>query len=210
MRFSPFAEPLTRKRRYVNTPRTWIPAELVTAGMMNTLRDNLFEVEAGTAEMQKVTVVGRSSAALASDLSVASKLKIGYDTTLDSLVVSKNGGTYSPIGGGSASDKVPLTIAANVLTIDITADDWFVFTMNANITTTTIVGAPSTGKAKSFVLDVVGNGTAYTWAWFTSTVKWPNNIVPSRTTTAGKMDRYVFAVDDAGVVTGSVAGQVYL
>jgi hypothetical protein len=84
--------------------------------------------------------------------------------------------------------------------------------MNANITTTTIVAPPAaaSGKIKAFALDVIGNGTAYTWAWFTSTVKWPSNIVPPRTSTNGKMDRFVFAVDDAGVVTGMVSGQVYL
>ena len=40
-----FAEPLTRHRRYITAVRTWTPGELVTAGMMNTIRDLFLEIE---------------------------------------------------------------------------------------------------------------------------------------------------------------------
>lgn len=88
---------------YVNAPRTWIPGELVTSGMMNSLRDLFLEIEAGTADYQKLNIVGRTSAALASDLSVAGKAKVAYDTTQGSLVASINGAAYGSLGGGSGS-----------------------------------------------------------------------------------------------------------
>ena len=52
---NPWLEPLTRRRRYTVAPRTWVPGELVTAGMMNTLRDQLLEIEAGTAAIKGTT-----------------------------------------------------------------------------------------------------------------------------------------------------------
>jgi len=52
---NPWLEPLTRRRRYTVAPRTWVPGELVTAGMMNTLRDQLLQIEAGTAAISGTT-----------------------------------------------------------------------------------------------------------------------------------------------------------
>lgn len=46
----PFAEPLTRNRNYTTAPRTWVAGELVTASMMNSLRDLFLELEAGTSD----------------------------------------------------------------------------------------------------------------------------------------------------------------
>ena len=40
-----FAEPLTRHRHYLTAVRTWTPGELVTAGMMNSIRDLFLEIE---------------------------------------------------------------------------------------------------------------------------------------------------------------------
>jgi hypothetical protein len=43
-----FAEPLTRRRNYITAVRTWVPGELVTASMMNTIRDLFLEIETGS------------------------------------------------------------------------------------------------------------------------------------------------------------------
>jgi hypothetical protein len=99
--FNPFAQPLTRHRRYVTAPRNWVPGEMVTSNMMNTIRDNLLEIEAGTADLQKSRFVGRTSVALALDLAPAGKAQLAYDTNLGSLVASLDGGPYDVIGGGS-------------------------------------------------------------------------------------------------------------
>lgn len=85
---------------YLVAPRTWIPGELVTSGMMNTLRDLFLEIEAGTANLQKVDLVGRTSSALGSDLSAAGHAKLALDSTTGNVVASVNGSVYIPLGGG--------------------------------------------------------------------------------------------------------------
>lgn len=96
---------------YVNTPRTWVAGELVTASMMNTLRDLFLEIEAGTAEMVKATLLGKTSAQLTSLLSASGRAAIAYDTTLASIVASKGGGAYEPIGGGDFHPSNAVAIA---------------------------------------------------------------------------------------------------
>jgi hypothetical protein len=92
---------------YVTAPRTWVAGELVTAGMMNTLRDLFLEIEAGTAEMNKVTLEGRSSAQLAAALSVADQAAIAFDKDLDRLVASLNGGAFAGLTAGVHDFPIP-------------------------------------------------------------------------------------------------------
>lgn len=182
-----------------SAPKTWIAGAVLPASELNThLRDQLLELRGG----------GLSLPSQAADDFI-------YADTDDQLgrLAAESG---SPFYNGSAwvikrDVREDLTIAANVLTVDLATKDWFRFTRDANITTMTINNIPATGRYVSFVLDVVGNGSSFTWAWFTATVKWPNGIVPSITTTNGKMDRYIFATYDNGTTWfGSVVGQVYL
>jgi len=81
--------------------------------------------------------------------------------------------------------NVAPAITSNVLTIDLTAGTVFETTVNANITTFTISGAPS-GTA-SFLLKLTANGTGYTQAW--GDVMWANGgIAPVLSTTNGAID----------------------
>lgn len=88
---------------YVDEPRTWIPGELVTSGMMNSLRDLFLEIEAGTAQHQKATFVGKTSAQLDSMRSATSEAALAYDTDLDALVRSLGGGSFEAL----INDVVP-------------------------------------------------------------------------------------------------------
>lgn len=99
---------------YIVAPRTWVPGELVTSNMMNTLRDLFLEIEAGTADMLKVLLTGRTTAALSGDLSPASHATFAYDSTLDKLVASINGGAYSVVNPDFAYSEVALTDGATV------------------------------------------------------------------------------------------------
>jgi len=65
--------------------------------MMNTLRDLFLEVEAGTAEMQKITIVGRTNSSLGSDLSDSGQLALGYSTDFDALVASMETGAFQKV-----------------------------------------------------------------------------------------------------------------
>lgn len=110
--------------------------------------------------------------------------------------------------------KTDLTISSNTLTVDLDSGagvDVFKFTLNANVTTMTINNIPASGKVGSFVLVMTANGTGYTWAWLTSTVKWPGGVAPTMTTTNNKADIFSFFTYDGGSTwIGSVIGQVYL
>lgn len=180
-------------------PRTYIAGEVHAASTLNTdHRDNILALRGGGLAIP----------------SQAAKDFIYADTTtqLGRLAAASGVPFYNAAAWVMKRDtRTDLTIATNVLTVDLAANDWFRFTRDANITTMTISNIPATGRYVSFVLDVVGNGTGYTWTWFTSTVKWPNNIVPTITTTNAKLDRYIFATYDGGTTWfGSVVGQVYL
>ncbi len=98
-RLSPLGERL-ETRQYTTAPRTWVAGELVTAGMMNTIRDLFLELEAGTATFTKGTFAGNTTAALASMLSAATKACIAYDSTQNVFVASYNGAAYEALGGG--------------------------------------------------------------------------------------------------------------
>jgi hypothetical protein len=101
-------------------------------------------------------------------------------------------------------------ITSNVLTINLAANNVFAFTLNANITTMTLSNVPATGKAARFELIVTADGTARTWSWFTSTVKWADGIAPTLTSTNAKKDRFLFMSEDGGSTWfGSVIGQNY-
>lgn len=107
-------------------------------------------------------------------------------------------------------EKSALSIATNVLTVDLAAANHFTFTLNANITTMTLSNVPASGKVASFVLEMAANGTGYTWAWLTSTVKWAGGVAPTMTTTNTKVDRFGFLSTDGGATwIGFVIGQNY-
>ncbi len=65
--------------------------------MMNSIRDLFIEIESGTAEMLKTTFVGRTTAALATDLSTAGKAKFAYNSDGGVMQISINGGAYTNI-----------------------------------------------------------------------------------------------------------------
>jgi len=103
-----------------------------------------------------------------------------------------------------------ISIASNVLTVDLATANHFRFTLNANITTMTLSNIAASGKLHTFQLEVTYNGTPFTWAWLTSTVKWPQGVAPTMTNTNTKVDRFVFETRDGGTNwVGAVLGQGY-
>lgn len=101
-----------------------------------------------------------------------------------------------------------LTISGGTLSVDMATANVFSFTLNANISTTLGLNIPSTGKFCAITYIITANGTAYTWAWLTSTVKWPGGIGPTLTSTVGKVDIFVVSTWDGGTTWyGAVVGQ---
>ncbi len=148
------------------------------------------------------------------------QLQAVYDA-IDQLFSGAGSYTTLECGGGLKVDGVldlagyketdtALSIASNVLTVNLALGSYFHFTLNANITTMTLQNVPASGKLASFILDVTANGSAFTWSWLTSTVKWAGGGAPTVTTTNGKVDRFAFLSRDGGTTwIGMVLGQVY-
>ena len=58
-----------------------------------------------------------------------------------------------------------------------------------------------------FMIRLIQDGTgSRTVTWF-STIKWPDNVVPTLTTTASKIDVFGFLVTSAGNYEGFILGQ---
>lgn len=140
---------------------------------------------------------------------------IGGDYTLDGpgkwLSLMLKGTTWFEVAraGWLAASQVQ-TIASNVLTLNYQAGPIVNFTLNANITTTTLTNIPPSGQFASFTFIVTGNGSSFTWAWFTSTVHWPSAVAPTITSTNGKVDVFtVFTIDGGTTWRGIPVGQNY-
>lgn len=103
--------------------------------------------------------------------------------------------------------ETALTIAGNAITIDCNAATVFYIALNSSINTITFSNVPVAGKAFSITLSVEADGTPRTITWPAS-VKWPNNVAPTLTSTAGQTDTFVLYTYDAGTKWFAfVAGQ---
>jgi len=141
-----------------------------------------------------------------------------YDR-VDAMFAGTGSYTTLEFGGGVKVDgvtdlagyketKTDITVSSNTITINMLLGSLFNFQATANITTTTINNIPASGRYASFVLRVKGDGTARTWAWFDSTVKWASAVAPGRTSTNNKYDWFVFSTVDGGTTwSGFVMGQ---
>jgi hypothetical protein len=184
--------------------KTWVAATVLTAADLNTyLRDQLNAILAGIVKVLQWMFDGVSSDP---GVAPATDMVLYYNSTKNDIRFSRSAGAYRSL---LALRVQTLAISSNVLTVDLAESQFFQFTMNANITTMTINGVVF-DEVASFVVKVTGNGTPYTWAWFTSTVKWPSAYVPERVSTSGKVDVFSFITYDGGTTwLGSPVGQVY-
>jgi len=98
-------------------------------------------------------------------------------------------------------------IASNTLNLSLSTASLFRVQLNSNITTLNFINPPVTSNLFSFVLQLSADGTprAVTWP---ITVRWSDNIPPSITSTALKVDTFVFLTYDSGAnYFGFVVGQ---
>jgi hypothetical protein len=107
-----------------------------------------------------------------------------------------------------SEDATSIAVSSNTITIDLSVSNVKYFQATANITTTNVTNPAASGKLQSFQLRVKGDGSARTWAWFDSTVKWPGGTAPTRTSTNNKYDWFAFESLDGGTTwAGFVLGQ---
>lgn len=87
-------------------------------------------------------------------------------------------------------------ISSGTLTLDLSGSNFFKVSLNAAITTLSIINTPSSAAA-SFTLEFTADGTARTVMWPTA-VKWPGGTAPTLTSTSSKTDTFVFYTTDGG------------
>jgi hypothetical protein len=83
-------------------------------------------------------------------------------------------------------------------TLDISNGTFVTATLNANATFAFSLGTGVTSDAISFTLHLTNDATAGRTITWPISVKWPNAVVPTRTTTASKTDVYTFYTFNGG------------
>lgn len=112
------------------------------------------------------------------------------------------------------ADKTPFTetktapaIAGGALALNCAYGNVFAVALNANVTSLSFSGAPAAGSAIGITVAFTADGTARTIAWPAS-VKWAGGTAPTLTSTAGKVDIFVFCTWDSGTTWyACIAGQ---
>jgi len=131
------------------------------------------------------------------------KTSIANDGTL-----SSTGGTLSgpELKGYKETYTVP-SISSNTLTLNYSLGNHFSVTLNANITTFTISNVPSSSFLSIVTIAFVGDGTARTITWPTTT-KWAGGVAPTMTATLNKTDFITLKTYNAGTTwDGFIDGQ---
>ncbi len=106
----------------------------------------------------------------------------------------------------TAEESTTATISSGVLTIDLNLSAVFEVTLSATVTSMSIANVQS-GRASSFALVTVGDGTVRPFVW-PATFRWPGNAAPTITSTVNKKDVYAFfTYDDGSSWQAFVSGQ---
>lgn len=130
--------------------------------------------------------------------------------TAGTLVFQTNGTTTALTLGtdqnatfnGAYTEKVYTANSSTAITLALTNGTVQIITLTGTCTIT----MPTAVSGKSFTLLLKTGAGSYTVTW--STVQWPGGTSPTLTSTASKMDRFVF-VSDGTNWYGSTAGQNY-
>jgi hypothetical protein len=93
--------------------------------------------------------------------------------------------------------KATPAINSNVLTLNLSSATFFSVNLNQPITTFTLTNIPASPKVYSFTLQLVADGTARAVTWPTGT-RWSGGTLPTLTTSANKVDTFVFMTHNGG------------
>jgi hypothetical protein len=107
--------------------------------------------------------------------------------------------------GSSYTEKTAGANTSTAYTIDLANGTLQILTLTGNCTFT----FPTATIGQSFIMLLKQDGTGNRTVIWPASVKWPSSTAPTITTTANKLDKFVFTADGANWL-GSVAGQAYL
>jgi hypothetical protein len=125
-----------------------------------------------------------------------------------SRLTGVGGGTANalPLSGGTMTGPLNLvtttetkatpSIASSALSLDLATATFFSVTVNSAVTFT-FANTPASPRVYSFMLQLIGDGTARTITW-PGTVRWGGGVPPIVTSTLNKVDTYSFLTHDGG------------
>jgi hypothetical protein len=102
------------------------------------------------------------------------------------------------------TEEVATANTGTAYTIDLAGGSVQILTLTGNCTFT----FPTATAGQSFILLLKQDGTGGRTVTWPASVEWPGGTAPTITSTASKMDKYVFTAADSNWY-GSVAGQNY-
>jgi hypothetical protein len=189
-------------------------ASVVNAG------DELAVNQSGTTRKitraQVVAGLAASGAVTSSGLTMTSARVLGRTTAstgaVEELSLTGSGsvvlGTGPTIAGGTFTDgyteEVATANTGTAYTIDLANGSVQILTLTENCTFT----FPTATEGRGFTLLLKQDGTGSRTATWPAAVAWPGGTAPTITSTANKVDKYVFVADGTNWI-GSNAGQNY-
>jgi hypothetical protein len=131
---------------------------------------------------------------------------VRYNTTTETFE-GYDGTLWGSIGGAAADAYSANTISSGVLTLDLSVGPVYNITLDQNINSFVFTNYNIEGKISTIILSITYNGTGYSIVWPTS-FRWPNNVVPSLTTTNLKKDIFTAFTSDGGITWNAfISGQ---
>lgn len=119
---------------------------------------------------------------------------------------------FSDLSGQIASSQIEaikkqaLTASSSTLTIDMSAGEYVVVTLSANVTTLTVNNWPADGTVGKLVLEVRSTGAFNITGW--ASAIWPGGTAPTVTSGSGKKDIFAIVSGDGGTTKyGNIVGQ---
>jgi hypothetical protein len=177
--------------------KTFVSGEVVTPSKLHEL------VDAGS-----VSGIVNADVADAAGI-VAGKLAATLDLSGKTLTLPAGQGLSYPVLAGPREGTAAASGTSGTITVNLQTAGIFTLTPTGNVTGWTVSNPPASGTLGAFVLRTLGNGTAYTWVWPTTT-KWAYGETPTPTSTNGKYDLFSFFTFDGGTTWfGQVIGQNY-
>ncbi len=119
------------------------------------------------------------------------------------LSVSQGGTGASTIAGAQTAlglnfvNKQSLTNNTSSIVIDVSQGGMLALTLNATITSFSVINWPVAGIFGRLVIEVTNNGSFNITSWPGSTI-WPNGTAPNVTSGAGAKDTYLLTSSDGG------------
>lgn len=142
-------------------------------------------------------------AKLASGVVSAAVAGTDYATPSGTETLSNKTITAGVFNGGY-TEQMALANSGTAYTVNLALGSILKLNLTGNCTLT----FPSGTAGQSFVLMIAQDATGSRTVTWPSSVKWPSSTAPTITSTAGKMDKYVFTYDGSYWI-GAVAGKNY-